>query len=79
MLISNGVITRNIAEHQFAEYKARGYKEATAPTTGEKALEAMKFDELKALAESLGIDSSKLKSKAAAIEAIEEAKKGGEE
>ena len=27
MIISNGVITRNIAEKQLPEYKARGYKE----------------------------------------------------
>lgn len=75
MLISNGVITRNIAEHQLAEYKARGYKEVTAPATGENGLDSMKFEELKALAASMGIDISKAKSKAAVIEAIEEAKK----
>lgn len=30
MLISNGVITRNIAEKQLPEYKAKGYKEVVA-------------------------------------------------
>ncbi len=26
MIVSNGVITRNIAEKQLAEYEAKGYK-----------------------------------------------------
>lgn len=80
MLISNGVITRNIAEKQLPEYEARGYKEVTEKATGDNVLKSMKFDELKALAESMGIDISEMKSKAAVIEAIEKAKKdSGEE
>ena len=30
MLISNGITTRNIAEKQLPEYKAKGYKEVVA-------------------------------------------------
>lgn len=73
MLISNGFTTRNIAEKQLAEYKAKGYKEVTTEEKNE--LDSMKFDELKALADGMGIDTSKMKSKAVVIEAIEEAKK----
>ena len=47
MLISNGITTRNIAEKQLPEYKAKGYKEVvvkaatsvptkTAKKTGDK-------------------------------------------
>ena len=47
MLISNGITTRNIAEKQLPEYKARGFKEVvtkaatsaptkTAKKTGDK-------------------------------------------
>lgn len=30
MLVSNGITTRNIAEKQLPEYKAKGYKEVVA-------------------------------------------------
>lgn len=33
MLISNGITTRNIAEKQLPEYKAKGYKEVVAKVT----------------------------------------------
>ena len=33
MLISNGVITRNIAERQLPEYKAKGYEVVKAATS----------------------------------------------
>ena len=33
MLISNGVITRNIAEKQLPEYKAKGYEVVKAATS----------------------------------------------
>ena len=42
MLISNGITTRNIAEKQLPEYKAKGYKEVvvkaatSAPTKAAK-------------------------------------------
>lgn len=31
MLITNGIITRNIAAEQLAEYKGRGYRVADTP------------------------------------------------
>ena len=31
MLVTNGKVNRNIAESQFHEYKAKGYKEVKAP------------------------------------------------
>ena len=33
MIVSNGVIKRNIAEKQLPEYMARGYKEVVTKTT----------------------------------------------
>ena len=33
MLISNGIVTRNIAEKQLPEYKAKGYKEVVKKAT----------------------------------------------
>jgi hypothetical protein len=33
MLISNGIVTRNIAEKQLPEYKAKGYKEVVKAAT----------------------------------------------
>ena len=31
MLVSNGIITRNISDEQLPEYAAKGYKEVKAP------------------------------------------------
>ena len=42
MIVSNGVITRNIAEKQLPEYKARGY-EVVEETTS-KPVKAKKGD-----------------------------------
>lgn len=45
MIVSNGVITRNIAEKQLPEYKARGYKEVVVKnTTTSKPKTAKKGD-----------------------------------
>ena len=45
MIVSNGVITRNIAEKQLPEYKAKGYKEVVANSaTTSKPLKAKKGD-----------------------------------
>lgn len=42
MLITNGIVTRNIAASQLAEYKARGYREADAPSKAEAKAETPK-------------------------------------
>lgn len=79
MLVSNGKISRNIAEKQLPEYKAKGYAEVTeSKGNGENKLDKMKLDDLKKMAEGMGIDASKLKSKADCIDAIEAAKGNGE-
>lgn len=45
MIVSNGVITRNIAEKQLPEYKAKGYKEVVVNSaTTSKPLKAKKGD-----------------------------------
>lgn len=45
MIVSNGVITRNIAEKQLPEYKAKGYKEVVAKSaTASKPVKAKKGD-----------------------------------
>lgn len=43
MIVSNGVITRNIAEKQLPEYKAKGYKEVVEKTAS-KPSKAKKGD-----------------------------------
>lgn len=35
MLITNGVVTRNISAKQFAEYEARGYRKIDTPAKAE--------------------------------------------
>lgn len=37
MLITNGITTRNIAEKQLPEYKAKGYREVVTPATSKPA------------------------------------------
>lgn len=44
MIVSNGVITRNIAEKQLPEYKAKGYKEVVAKAATSTPLKAKKGD-----------------------------------
>lgn len=79
MLVSNGFMTRNISEKQLPEYKAKGYSEITeAKGNGDNKLDKTRLDDLKKMAEGMGIDTSKLKTKAEFIEAIEAAKGNGD-
>lgn len=39
MLITNGIVTRNIAAKQLSEYKARGYREVDTPVEEEAPAE----------------------------------------
>jgi hypothetical protein len=42
MIVSNGLITRNISEKQLPEYKAKGYKEVVKAATSTPSKSAKK-------------------------------------
>lgn len=42
MLITNGIVTRNISAKQLTEYKARGYREVGTPVEAPKPKRAAK-------------------------------------